>query len=320
MATVPVKLPIVPFESLIGQVDADDEPLATILGIGNWMYGRHTPALANGSTVGLRGTANTFFDAVIPSVDGIQYTVRTHTWGDTPLVSTTLTVETSTTSTTGAWTPLLTDTWTRGTEDEWRNNSTTMVIASTVRYLRYRLTSASACQLHHVMIYPTEQATVTGVKASDFTTFEDAHLVGGVGSAIHTEYFNRAKANVRAVLRDRYQRVWAYHNNDDRPDIYTEIIGATTLITSVLAGVAQAFLRGQAGATLTVRARITGGGTTTIQEEKSSDKVIITNDNTDRTGTLVIKTDSPVFRATIKPSGGGTQTPRYIVIDWQPGD
>jgi hypothetical protein len=316
MVTLPTTYDPIPLEDLLGRVPASKDPLQRILENTNFLFGSHAPALVNFCGMSGSGTSNSYYYPVVPSANGLDYTVHTRFYNSTNPTDITLTIETSTSNTTGGWTALYTSgaTTITDTGDTSRTWTTTMTLAANVRYLRISFDGTNAVQLHACAIYPTQQTSTTAAeKSCGFIPYDDTHLDGS-GAAIHTEYFNRAITNVRSVLADRKQAVWSYCNHLDRLDTF----GASGNVTTRLVALSRCHMVGQAGATVTVRYRIAGNGSARLSQDASTEFVDMTCDDTDRTGTMVLKTDQPAFRLTMDPSG--TDTPYYCVVDWAPGD
>ena len=318
MVTIPTEYTPIPLEQLTGQVNFANDPLRDILKNTNYLYGNHQPALANMMGIGPAGTQNTFYYPVVPSVDGLDYTVRVHTWSGSAQTIT-VTVDTSTANTTAGWTANSSGSAVHSASGEqWDTTDTAFTIASNVRYLRIRAAAGASCQLHSCIIYPTALTSTTATKkTSGFVPFDSTHLDDAAnGPAIHTEYFDRAKENCRAVLSDRRQAVWSFCNNVDRLDTFNDIGNIAVRVMAL----AQSTMIGQAGATVTVRYRIAGGATATVNVDGTSAGTgDLTSDDTDRTATITTTTDKPAFRASTTPATVA-QTPYYICIDWRPGD
>ena len=71
---------------------------------------------------------------------------------------------------------------------------------------------------------------------------------------------------------------------------------------------------------MTFRAKVVASfDSTVILSEVGGDSVSLAGDNTDRSGTLELKSDEPTFDVNIE-STDASLTPVYLVVDWRPGE
>jgi len=138
---------------------------------------------------------------------------------------------------------------------------------------------------------------------------------------IHRELLNRMHRTARAVLRDRRQCVFGWCQSTDLPFSPR----STSTKPWLTFAVAQAALRGQAGATVTARvgAYIDGAAGKIQVGERSGPGVVLditsTTDFDYEAATFQIAREMPVFYATLY-SGTLDMYPLYVTIDWRPGD
>jgi len=246
------------FEDLAGLVRADSEPFRKLCNNNNWLWCKHAPPLINVCPYTTEGTAHTFVFPVIPSAEAKQYTVRIGVWstaGGTVVISiggdnaanpqpgtdahwTTLTGgSASPTAGAGALTWL---------------TPMTVTIPDDASYLRFKFTNSggSSYQVHSILVAPVEQTDVDYTTPLTSSGWIAASIgqIAQQGAAIHPELINRLFRNVARVLADRRQCLWSFAQSS-----VSTRISHTGDGTAVQYAYGPASIRGQAGATVTVR-------------------------------------------------------------------
>jgi hypothetical protein len=301
----------------------DEDPMHSLLQDCNWLYANHSPALVN---LAFTGDATASHDYVFPmpaSADGLTYKMFVNWYASASANITTKLYEAAASSNPGGgWgTQIMADTTASGgAGNQWV--SATGTIASTTNFGKLEVVpSTGNVQVHSVIIFPDTIASISaGAKSSGFVPYDSAALNDQYG-AIHVEYGNRIATNVRSVLRDRRQAIFGHC--DDVTSAKIAYASKNTGSSQVI-GFAGAHLAGQKGATVTVRARAnkaSGAGTATLHvAELGGEYVDLAVDDADNTGTLVLRSDQPLFQAQVDYSGTATMDLRYVTIDWRPGD
>ena len=306
-----------------GLTEADKDPLNRLLLNTNYFYGRHSPPLVQFSPYAANATNNSevFIVPASWSADGLEYTAAVNFWrSDTSAV--TLAVEVSGTGT-GSWSAVTGSPFTLiasgGSSGDAAATFTFTPVLARV-YLKLTITNATGgaySQLQSFMAYPSTVAVTTGEKASGFIGYEDTHLAT-TAAAIHTEYFNRAEANMFSVFRDRRQVVASFVQSQGFPGRLTASATATAVKTFPLTLTMPCFLPFDLG-TLTVQvlANDSGaGGSVTVHQLGHTASVSLAADGTPNAGSMTFKGKDPVLVFTAEVD---TQLDvSYIVVTWQP--
>ena len=211
--TIPSNLELLDENALIGHVPTGTEPLHTIMRRTNWHYARHSPALVNVAPIIAAAASNTIVVPAYASADGLTYQSQWIVWSQTA-VTCSFSVEWATAGG-GPWNHVTGSPFTSPTLNALATKSftQTFTLPSTTRFLRLSIYSGSpAMQLQTFACYPDAISSITaGTKASGFIAYDDAALqVVSDDAPIHTEYFNRAKENIRTTMADRRHCVFSF--------------------------------------------------------------------------------------------------------------
>lgn len=232
------------------------EPLATALANANSLYALHQPALVSFCPIHDTTTGRdvSFTVGCRPSADGLRYafahqllpgwtgnvTVRVYSGrGDGPTTWTTIYGPTNVAVTNGVW-------------KDHRHHG---VIAATEDRLRIVYTGVGGTFLvSHVLAYPDPDPAVApmvapwGQQPSGFWPADDALLA--TGGPVHTELLDRCLRNSVAVLRDRYQAVGSFVQDDGvlQQPRWVAPFGTEAVGDWALVGKARAMLPYQSGA------------------------------------------------------------------------
>lgn len=315
------------FEALVGMLKAGKQPLARIGANINWLYAKHAPSPLNMAPLckEFRRT-HEFVAPIVPSADSLVYEFHIATYAEAGTqINYWIDYRVDDSDTSATWTIIGTGNYTHSaTAGEWWGpRIPAHVIPAEARYLKFKFESQTGLdfiQPHAVCIVPQRMTGVLkGRRPSGFVCFNPA-IVETPGAPIHTEYFNRLHRNVICTMRDRRQSVLTMV----APTNYqTYLLGRSGNAKSVQAFYGQAVLLGQAGATLTIRARVAGPSNSVllVSEVNGDTADPIPCDDTDRTATIRIKSERPIFRGSVQwGATDGTAEVRYITIDWRPGD
>uniref|UniRef100_A0A6M3KQT5 Uncharacterized protein n=2 Tax=viral metagenome TaxID=1070528 RepID=A0A6M3KQT5_9ZZZZ len=339
--SLPTTLPLVTYESFVGDTILDDEPLDTICKVGNYLYGNHTPPLVNICPLNVSGAATkTWVFPATPSADALTYSwfVWIHNTGG-QLATTTINIDYNTTVSTAGWTSIVSQAISTGHLTGGTPNVegyypvgvvTGATIPATARFFRLQAVSGGAysTQVQSFMLYPLRMnSTASGAKASGFVAHEDTMLTGA-GGTIHTELFDRTLRNVAAVLLDREQMVFSYVDTVSTAT-YTHSISTARkyiLTRNVLHGTTSVLGQGGGpgvGGTITIRARAAdaaaGGNGVLNVGEVGGQSVELDCDDTDVSDTIELQSDRPTFYATVTPYDTDAVSIRYITGHWTPG-
>ena len=305
----------VTLEALTGVVPAGIDPVDQLGQATNFLYAEHSPPLLNACPVQSAAQATQrFVFPVVPSADGLSYLFAVNTWSS-GAATVTLTIETSASNSTGAWSALTSAVRNPSTANEWW--TTTATLAASVRFLRVTLASAAYCQLQSLMVYPAQIATIpAAAQPSGFVAW-DSGAINDAGAAIHTEYLNRIKTNVLATVASRRHCLLSWAGPDNYTSPYRFSAGSGVSARRIL--YTPSSVIGQRGATVTVRCRAADAGTGSVTVGVvGGEAVNLTADDTDRSDTLTLHTDRPIWYATANV--GTLVTVYYITADWAPGD
>lgn len=318
-------------ELVAGLVRADSEPMRTLIRNNNWLFAQHQPPLINACPYVDESAAQTFTFPVVPSADGMQYEVRVGVFSTTG-GNVVLDVGRDNTAspqpgTDANWTQLTGggQTLAAGVATVTWLTPFFVTVPATATMVRFKMTSSGGVtfQTHSISARPRARTeidpTISYASGSGWVHGALGQLVQE-GGAIHPEILNRLFRNPARVLRDRRQIVWSY--------IQSSVTTKATIATAITSQLAYgpASLRGQAGATLTVRLLIkdgTAGGKVRVGElGGTSVEFTLAGGGTFllMTATLRIVSDEPVFYLNATGTGASTLTPVSCLIDWRPGD
>jgi len=320
--TTPTVYNVIDAGTLWGRKGFAAEPLDSIFENVNWLYKNYSPPLYNACINGGNATylaPRDFYFPLSVSADSIVYRLYAYIW-----TSATSTVACdfydSSTVTTGTPWGTATATTTFGAATGGRYVTLSLgAIGPTTKFGRLvftpQVSGTPTCQVLWAMIAPDPVAIAAGIYPSGATAYDGAHL-NATGSAIHTEYADRAIQTAAAILVDRRQCVFSYQQlAAGGNQISTR--GDQTKRT---VAVGQTDLHGQAGATFTVQCRAEDSGTATVRliERGTSNYVEFAADDTDRTDTMTLTNSRPMFDVEVEPDAGTTV--RYLVITWAPAE
>lgn len=312
-------------EQLAGLQDPYAEPCWRIANFVNWMICNFRPALVNISP--WQETMYTDVDYVVPvnpSADGLTYDVY---------------VQTYTTSGGDQRVSIDEDKGVMpfpGTDAHWNNLHTEDALATTAGWREWTAfqitpsTSARALRISasHLVGANVILGSVLVVPQSLADIDELATLASGAvplsiaqfrqeGGAIHPEFYNRARATIRALLRDRRQMVWS----SIWPDSSKKTIDATTARPQRMIGVAPAALpwSGQR-VSVNVFATTEVGATIDVAEEGGSsvsfDVHVSGTLYTLQEAELELVSDLPTISCAASPLG--PLSPMAITLEWAP--
>jgi len=301
-------------------VKLDEEPLHSILENCNRLYAYHSPALVNIGFTGDEGGSATYVFPMPASADGLEYTALLGYYNDAAATVTANLFEQNAAST-GSWgSAVMTKATAHGAAGhQWVSMSGTISAGYGFGQLTLS-TSAGNVQAQSLVIFPKVITSISvAAKASGFVPYDDAALNDSAG-AIHREYINRVWSNVRSVMRDRRQAVFAYVDNAvSTHQRYNHTDGAAQVV-----GFAGAHLPGQSGATITFRGRaqkVSGAGTAKlVLAELGGQRAEVDCDDTDNTATLTLRSDQPLLQLSLECTGAASVNIRYATADWRPGD
>lgn len=205
---------------------SNDLPLAAALDNCNHAWKWYRPPLI--SVAPEQGTAGrlTLAIPILPSADGLPYTfeVRLITVATTT-VPLTVRYCTSYTGLSTTWTTLYTATPSTTAGVLLERVDTNKVLPADAVAVQVDVEAASGnLTLHHVLAYPAPtSAPSAGVYDSGFVPWDNGYLQGEAadGAPLHTEYFNRVGANVRALLTDRWRCLASFVQSEGNSPAHT---------------------------------------------------------------------------------------------------
>lgn len=300
----------------------------------NMLYARHRPPLVNAMLSGQAAITNTWYRAIVPSADALQYDVRVHVAGGLTSQAIDIYMDYRTGDSTGTpWTALTG--WAPNTHSltsalsDWVAG--TVTIPAAARYLRLRVddqSGARTVQGKALLILPSVQTSIAvgAPLASGFIGYEEA-LLTATGGTCHTETFNRIARNVACVLRDRRQAVVDFMFVDNvSSDTWTKFTGGHSASGDVASvplfkGITDVYGNRSARLQVSMRVDDPNSGTLTVGQEGGW-SLELDCDDTDNAGTLdlVDLGGAPTFYAYLHPGGAGNVQPHYVSLDWVPGD
>jgi hypothetical protein len=308
---------------LIGRAPFDDDPLDDILELGNWLYANHSPPILCSVPNTALAASHDYVFPLWASADALDYECLVYV---SRSATATVTVDfyESSASSWGAWGAATSTTTIASADTSVYELFTLSGVLATTRFAKLSFTwSAGTGRVMGILIYPKKITSITAAqKSSGFHPYDAAHLTS-TGAAIHTEYINRAYRNVASVYRDR--RVCLACVLDDPAEVRVTWKDWAGNLTTLPGGHAKTWIGGQAGATVTVRARAVAGETAAtapvirVREAGGVPVELICN-GTDRSATLTINTDSPTLVWDVLLNDATTVNMAYIVIEWRPGD
>lgn len=316
--TPPSSYSVVQWQDLSGKVDLAKEPLHTILSNTNHLYGYHRPAVVNFCPHNDISTAgSTSYDFIVRaplSADGLKYELdwyATHASNGGGQLEV---FETTGAAAAGWGSAVITSaaSWNGG---QWNNATSSGAFSANATFLKFTYSAAVNGQVEAIILRPARVGSISTstTYASGFIPYED-DLLAATGAPINTEFLNRACNNAAAVMADRQQVVFSFVNEDSELHRFSKS-GPDTLIPVCMA---QGNLPGQAGAILDIYVRGSDGGTGYIYVgEVGGEKVKLLADGTDRSGTITLTSESPVFTVDVVPDSGLDLT--YVTIHWKPG-
>lgn len=337
---IPSALELVAYEDFVGDMVLDDQPLDTILDMTNFLYATHKPALWNLCPINPAAThTHDWVWPAVASADALTYDVAAYVYAAASKVGTIdIDLRYGPTSS-GAWTAIVG--WNPktislgggGATEAWITAEAALP-ASAGGFWKLEVDDGGTGANTQVQCFAampvTLAAIAAGVKASGFKAYDNTMLLSADGGTIHTELFERAVANVRAVLRDRQQMVFSYVDELTNPN-YTyaqSLVRDGTYWQWVFRG--RTSVRGQGGgpcvgARILVQARAddssAGGNGVLIVGEEGGQKVTIDCDDADNDGYLDLQSDEPVLYCTVHPyASAGAVTIRYVTGRWLPGE
>ncbi len=189
------------------------QPLQRALQNVNYLMQYHRPAL-----VDLCYTAEAqltrsavYIVPIIPSADGLRYTMVHRLVCSAASQSVTVTVDYSATYAGGSttWTNIysqgITSSGSAGALTTHTKADQTIPAAATVLRVTYTAPASGNRTDHHLLVYPSPGAPAAGITTAGAVPFDDGLISDADKAAIHTEWINRCKRTAVAVLTDRKQ-------------------------------------------------------------------------------------------------------------------
>lgn len=317
---------LVPLELLTGMQDPYAEPIWYIANFVNWLMLNHRPALVDFSPwQEAQYQEVSYALPCTPSEDGLTYDVYVQTYsagGDLRIVIDEDIGTYPDPTNDAVWNNLVTED-AIGAAAGWREWTVFQITPSVgTRALRVTASheSAGTILLGSVLIVPEQldDIDIDAYPASGARAMSIAQL-RQEGAAVHPEWYNRARATIRALLLSRKQMLWS----SIWPDSSKATIAATTARPSRVIGIAPASLSGWPGQTVMARtiAHSVGDGVgITLAEDggaAASFSVPLTSAGYSITECeLELVSDEPMLRCTSRPNGN--LSPIAVCVEWAP--
>jgi len=319
---IPGSLDLLDANELLGHIPAGQEPVLTLVERANLHYSIHAPPLVAVTPISAKAAAQTYRWPAPASADGLTYSGSFWIYVDSTGTVDLDVKECATYG--GVYTAITGSTFTSASLT---SGSTTRVdidipLAAATNYIEVKAyNGANNVQLQGALIRPKEITSISaGTKSSGFCAVDRAHLIG-TGTAIHTEYFNRAKSNYRATMADRQQCVLSYSHRHDTTASYRFAVSGQQTVLPVLLGAAG--LAGRSTTTVTVYCYATDSGSPDGKVrigQVNGDSVEITADGTaSDSETLTLTGDLPLIYAVAVEPGGNLEI-KHIFLIWEPDD
>lgn len=315
----PAELNVIDPGTIWGRRPFDTEPLDSILENVNWLYKNYTPAIYNACPVnGSTTVAKDFYFPFAASADNLNYTLYAYIWTSASATVDLDFYESSTGTTGSPWGSAAASTTFSAALGGRYVSLDLGQILSTTDFGRCvftpQVSGSPTMQVQWVMIVPTPAAITSATRSSGAIAYDGAHL-NGTGSAIHTEYADRAIQTAAAILQDRRQCVFSYQQMSNSGN---QLATRGSQVVR-LAAYGQTHLMGQHDSIMTVQCRAVDSGTATVRlyEVGVSDVLVeFDADDTDRGATIRFKSPAPIIEVVAEPDAGTTI--RYLNITWSP--